>query len=232
MGFKKRILEENFLEKTGNFIKQNPVLSAGLGGTAAGLAYNYFGGGAADLAKSRPADLKDWMNNDARESMMNKELIDKDTFTDTRDNWLHASDKTGWSSYLGGKTEDMHPFMDKAAHQAELQKIASKNPYVDLDDGKPVLNNEYQFNADATSDNDYDKYHATMQARFKNMSGDEFASRFNKDQSLVHELKDQQAGINNATGDSYLHKALGGAVLGAGSAYAAKKYREKKENGM
>jgi hypothetical protein len=232
MGFKERILEENFLEKTGNFIKQHPILSAGLGGTAAGMAYNYFSDGADNLANERTADLKNWMNNDAKNIMMNKELLDKDTFTDARDNWMHAAGKADGWSYLSGKTEDMHPFMDKAAHQAELQKMAAHNPYIALDNGKAVVNGDYQFNPEATSDNDYDKYRASLNSKFKNMSGDEFADRFNKDQNLVRELKDQQSSINHSTGDSYFHKALGGAALGAGSAYAAKKYREKKENGM
>ncbi len=246
MTFKKRLLEEGIgdaWDKTKEFTKNNAGLAAGLGGLGAGALYNYATSGAEDLAGERAQDAADWKTNEARDQLTSGRTLDKDTFTDLRDNIINRQE-TGLGvpspfPYLTGQKEDMS-WETNNQLDANRARMIAENPKIRLDyepnAGKDILDfenrgkiNDFQINHYGNSDQEYKDYVNMVKNQNINMTDADIQSGIDSNAKLASTQADMQADIKDSTPDSYRNAMLGGAALGAGGTYAARKLKERNQ---
>ena len=255
MTFKNRILEENrYMEKaqdvidsTGTFAKNNPGVASAIGGAGLGALANYMGDGAESMHVDRKQDTEDWLMGEGRDRMATNNILDKDEFTDLRDKYIDSqrlgipvgSTLNKTFDWVTGHKEDFDFGQTPEHAKAELELYAKNNPTAEIDlkthpqTGEPtsmsinghVLNQNF-FNR---SDNAYEDYTDSQKLKntFTNSGDVKNAIESKGNTGLQADLKNLQNAEGDTTSHSYRNSILGGAALGAGGSYAARKIKER-----
>jgi hypothetical protein len=238
MSFKSRLVEENvgeFLDKTKNAIKNNPGISATLGGAGLGALLNYAGDGGDALEQSRIQDKQDWLNTDAREELGEKSLVPKDVVTDIRDagNTRNDGATLRFLKWLGGGSEDMNLFARPKELDLRIAELMKKYPNIEFsrdDSGVPHMSVAgIPINMGDRSDEAYDDYSNEAKLKYLKAPLDKITDEVKADKDLSKELASQEQDIKDATKDSYIRSTLAGAALGVGGVFAKRQLDKRRE---
>jgi hypothetical protein len=258
MGYKTRILQEDwngFKERAKTLIKDHPIATAGVGGAAAGLAYNALTGGAEDFHKERDEALHQGMRN----------LVASKTGVDAEDFTNYAENVKGSSRYGGGLWQGIKNVLFDSGnrHYNEMLDAQAKDSRFGGTDAK-LLNNKWFWGREHAStmplpgltwftddqnsigriDNNVDgytldnklspeeNYQKYLESKAGNLAHDPqtFNQLIKNNEELTNEYESRKSDLEHATRDSYLHRGATGAALGAGGLFAARKLKERQQN--
>ncbi len=249
MTFKNRqLVEEGFgdaWDRTKEAVGNNKGLAATVGGAGLGALYNYASDGAENAADERTQDLLDFRDTEAPGIATAKALGTKDEFTDLRDAKAHLGNHGGSGltpfTWLGGRTEDLHPFSGNADFEKTVHDYKIANPDASIVDGEPngygglskaidsFKLNGHDVSLTSTSDDAFTRHRINVADQFKDLSDAETNAMIANNPELAKQQTDLSQDIGDSKSDSYRNAMLGGAALGAGGTYAARKLKERQD---
>jgi hypothetical protein len=245
MNFKSRLIEESFGDftsklgsglgaafgKTKEFAKNNPGVAAGLGGAGLGAAYNYLTGGADDLQAERQAELKNFKNEELPSMIRNEHSLSKEEFEKYFDNYQDLNDMNPFTSFFG----DTLPFTDDAVDNTNNMtqlRLENPNAFPNIKEAMSQKGNwnkigDFELNQNSSVDNNWAAYQNHLKQTI-HPSEQEIKDYTEHNPEVNTKTKGLKSDVENATRDSYIHKALGGAALGTGGVFAKRKLDERK----
>jgi chaperonin cofactor prefoldin len=227
MSFKDRMLK----------LAQNPYTLLGIGGAGLGAVYNYATDGAANLEQERAQDVQDFLTKEAPSDITYKTVMPKDDYSELHDLAVQKNNVLGripGISWLTGTTEDLHPLTwSKETIEQDIKEFIKNHPEANIEtkDGDIFING-YKVGDTLNADNDYSNFGKFQEDKVKQLTPKEIELLVSKDKDLSSELKELKSSVPNATRDSYIQSALGGAALGTGATFAAKKLMGDKTNDL
>ncbi len=223
MTFKERLLEGETWDKVKEVAGNNKALAAGIGGAGLGALYNYASDGADDMVNSRNEDIENFRKEDVGEFMTDKNTMSKNTFNEFRDPALIVK---GQDNYLTNK-EDLYPLTSKTKMVHDLKSAIEKNPSVFGNENGDYSIFGSKVNPNISSDEAHEIHVDNIKSNFKNMPSGAINKAIESNPELSKEQTNLINNIGDAQADSYRNKILGGAALGAGGTYAARKLKER-----
>ncbi len=229
MGFKERVSGVD------------PTIAMGLGGAAIGAIDNYLSDGASSELASDKADIKDWVNTDARQELHDKNTISDDLFTKIRDHTVNVETFPGVPvlggviDYITGRTEDISsPFSRTQDHRDAIEILKLQNPNARIEHGLTGTSiGGYDLDTTGilthpSSDADLERYKISRELENLKLTPEEIRSQISQDDNLRSELASKESGLHNATRDSYLKNMGIGAAAGLAGGAFTNRYIKKR----
>ncbi len=240
--FKDRLIEEQTWDKIKDFVGNNKALTAGLGGAGLGALYNYASGGADDLAQERSDDLLDFRQDASKTIAMDQMPVNKDVhmamsdkITDIKNPSLWQSFKNGaWDSDIrkGNELIDIRSENPSVGATENTEKYAAWDPIGSITTSGAELGprdsmiGDFKVDTNLNPEENWNK-DITSRAEAIGSSNTAIDRGINANTELSDQRQEHHDSINDSTQDSYRNNILGGAALGAGGTYAARKIKEK-----
>ncbi len=243
----------NVWDKTKQTVKNNPTIAGGIGGAGLGALLNYATDGSETLAADRTQDVMDFRADEAPTQIAIDQMpVDKNTYMQAGDLVQDIKNPSTWQGFKNGlydsgnmKTQELiqmrqdnpglsstpdNPNMDIIKpHVSNLLPGVSPLTTIDSETlGNKDLGNLMgeKYNTELSPNQNWEK---NLGNRADTIRDDQSATNrgIESNPELNKEQDRLMSKVGKAQSDSYRNKMIGGAALGAGGTYAARKAKER-----